>query len=36
LGAGQIIIETANGSESIDFPGGVVEVSKNILSVLAQ
>jgi F-type H+-transporting ATPase subunit epsilon len=36
LGAGQIVIETANGSESIDIPGGVVEVSNNILSVLAQ
>ena len=36
LVAGQIVIETANGSESIDIPGGVVEVSNNILSVLAQ
>lgn len=36
LTAGQIIIETDNGSEHIDIPGGVVEVSNNVLSVLAQ
>ncbi|MDG1253362.1 MAG: hypothetical protein P8N56_06755 [Schleiferiaceae bacterium] len=36
LSRGQIIIDGTNGRSEVDIQGGVVEVSNNIVSVLAR